>query len=168
MSEQGKPDSPVSRLIRERAMTILRETRAKIDPQLLNAMKEHLTAAMPQVAGVGAPKADPDMPLSSGGGAKPANAADATLSIPKASAPAAAAAYRATPSKPASFSQELSSVIKTTPEKKTIEQAETKVAYPSKTIEEISSEKVTEPVDKQKIAQIVLQYMKNREEKSKH
>lgn len=168
MSEQGKPDSPVSRLIRERAMTILRETRAKIDPQLLNAMKEHLTAAMPQVAGDAASRSDPDMPLSSGGGGKPANMADAAPPIPKASAPAAAAAYRATPSKPASFSQELSSAMKTAPEKRTAEQAGAKPAYPSKTIEEISPEKVTEPVDKQKIAQIVLQYMKNREEKSRH
>jgi len=39
--------SNVSKIIRERAMAILRETRAKIDPALLAAMKEHISAAMP-------------------------------------------------------------------------------------------------------------------------
>lgn len=162
MSQQDKPDNAVSRLIRERAMKILRETRAKIDPQLLNAMKEHLTAAMPYVAG--AAKADADMPLSS---KKTVTKTADMASLPKVAAPAAAAAYRqgqgVVPPKPASFSQELSSVMKKTPV-----HVDAKPSYPSKKIEELSPEKATEPVDKQKIAQIVLQYMKNREEKSRH
>ncbi len=95
---------PGSRIIRDRAMAVLRETRAKIDPRLLNAMKDHLTAIMPQHA---AKSADKDI-------------------------------------------------------------KEQSPVYPSQIFEDDPVPSQTEPVDRQKIAQIVMQYMKNREDGSKH
>lgn len=98
--------SDVSRLIRERALAILRDTRAKIDPALLSAMKDHIQKTMP-----GAEISfDADMPLS----------AKAGKSTEKAFVP---------PPMP----------------------------------EPLSVPDTHEAVDKQKIAQIVLQYMKHRD-----
>jgi len=93
----------VSRIIRDRAMAILRDTRAKIDPQLLAAMKDHLSSIMPK---------PPPTP----------------------------------PQKPGAETKFIPPMM------------EDAVAPPS----------THEPVDKQKIAQIVLHYMKNREDKQKH
>jgi len=90
-------------------MAILRETRAKIDPMLLSAMKDHLSAAMPQ------PQGEP------------------------------------------------------TAKKETVfkrEDVETALAAPLPESQTVQPE--MEPVDRQKIAQIVLQYMKNREDMQKH
>jgi hypothetical protein len=161
MSGQGKQVSPVSKIIRERALAILRDTRSKIDPKLLEAMKDHLSAAMP---GVAPPKpVDENMPLSA------KSAASSAPAMPKASAPAAAAAYRQNqPAKPKTdnkFSEELTQALK---KAVPVEPEPMPAPYPAKQIDEMASAPVTEPVDKQKIAQIVLQYMKNREEKSKH
>ncbi len=94
----------VSRLIRDRAMAILRDTRAKIDPSLLAAMKDHLSAVMP-------------------GGAAPAP-------------------------------------VNTPPAR------EKKFVPP--VMEEAHAPPEHEAVDKQKIAQIVMNYMKNRDDKQKH
>lgn len=104
-------------------MKILRETRAKIDPHLLSAMKERFSSMVPG--------ADPNMPLS----AKPAP--DVKPAAPKASAKGAAALYAQT--------------------------AQASVAPPSE------PDNKTEPVDRQKVAQIVMEYMKLREEsKTRH
>lgn len=48
--------SDISRLIRERALAVLRDTRAKIDPALLDAMKERLSGTAPKTAPVNRPK----------------------------------------------------------------------------------------------------------------
>jgi hypothetical protein len=111
MSNKSDSLGPGSRIIRERAMNVLRETRAKIDPRLLAAMKETLTSIMPNAGGIASesPKPVPSVPT-----------------------------------------------------------AEAKAVYPAKKFEEAPEIALTEPVDKQKIAQIVLQYMKNREDKQKH
>lgn len=95
--------NPASKILRERAMAILRNTRAKIDPKLLSAMKDQLSpAAMPK---------------------------------------------------------------KDTVFKREEPQPETAAAPVPKSE---SSSREMEPVDRQKVAQIVLQYMKNREDKQKH
>lgn len=83
-------------------MAILRDTRAKIDPKLLSAMKDQLSPAMMQ-------------------------------------------------KKETVFKRE-EPVLKPAPAHKA----------------ESPSSSDMEPVDRQKVAQIVLQYMKNREEKQKH
>ena len=118
MSEKGKTMGPGSRILRERAMNILRETRAKIDPALLSAMKERLSSLVP-----------PEMlpPESHAKAATP---------------PIKPRAQRDTVFKPEIFPDE-------------------PALSP-----ELSAN--MEPVDKQKIAQIVLQYMKNREDLKKH
>lgn len=105
----------VSKVIRERAMAILRETRAKIDPRLLDALKERIGETMPDMA-----KAP----------------AESSVHVPRA---------------------ERKTVFK--PEEKFVPPMMEEVAAPSSN---------TEPVDKQKIAQIVLQYMKHRENMQKH
>ena len=104
MDGKNNHDKPVSRIIRERAMNILRDTRAKIDPALLHVMKEKLSpAAMGMVPDPAAPKPAPVAAASPVANSAPVNASPAT-----------------------------------------------------------------EPVDKQKIAAIVLEYMKNRDDKNKH
>lgn len=105
--------SHVSKVIRERAMAILRETRAKIDPRLLDALKDRIGESMPEMG-------------------KAAGAAH----TPRA---------------------ERDTVFK--PEEKFVPPVMEEVTVPSSN---------TEPVDKQKIAQIVLQYMKHRENMQKH
>ena len=101
--------SHVSKVIRERAMAILRETRAKFDPRLLDAMKERIGETMPHVKGGLAPRA----------------------------------------------------------ERETVFKAEEKFIPPM--MEEAPAALLNaEAVDKQKIAQIVLQYMKYREDGQKH
>jgi hypothetical protein len=100
--------SDVSRLIRERALAILRDTRAKIDPALLSAMKDHIKTAMPGM--------DADMPLSAKGKGAAGGAG-----------------------------------------------AEPKKFIPPEMPEPITMPDSHEAVDKQKIAQIVLHYMKHRE-----
>ena len=108
----GKQDNPGSRFIRERAMKVLRETRAKIDPALLAVMKERLS------------------PISGQASAPPPTAP-----------PLPATNARADHETVKSFSPQQFSP---------------------------SSQETAEPVDRQKIAQIVLQYMKNREDGSRH
>lgn len=104
--------SDVSRIIRERALAILRETRSKIDPALLDAMKDHISAIMPQANMQKSP--DADMPLS--------------RKIPD-------------------------------PEQK----------FVPPVIEDVSADALSvEAVDKQKIARIVVEYMKHRENGSQH
>lgn len=106
--------SHVSKVIRERAMAILRETRAKIDPRLLDALKDRIGESMPEMA----------------------NAAGMTAHTPRA---------------------QRDTVFK--PEEKFVPPLMDEAAAPSSN---------SEPVDKQKIAQIVLQYMKHRENMQKH
>lgn len=94
-----------SKILRDRAMAVLRDTRAKIDPQFLAAMKEKFSSFGP--SSVGAAKPEPDE----------------------------------------------------------------KTVYPKNRFADESPlpmDDKTEPVDKQKIAQIVLNYMKNRPDQSKH
>lgn len=165
MSDTGKQTSPVSRLIRERAMAILRDTRSKIDPKLLDAMKDHLTAVMPAGSIPGTP--DADMPLSGRTTAEPGKA-------PKAAAPAAAAAYRQTsaavkpPTQTAEKKDSFSAVMKMQETPAAKAPPVSQPSYPAKMLDAPSGPSETEPVDRQKIAQIVLEYMKNREEGHKH
>ena len=110
MAGNDRDKSPASRIIRDRAMAVLRETRAKIDPRLLDAMRDHLTGAM------------------AAGGVKGESAA-----------------------KPATTATTAQTV------------------FPSRKFEdEVPQAAKTEAVDRQKIAQIVTQYMKNREDLQKH
>ena len=113
MTDRGDPSKAGSRIIRERAMAILRDTRARIDPSLLAAMKERLQ-----------PKKPP----------QPAQQLNA-----------------APPLKEGLFKRDYQPV-----------------PQPEPVLEEIVDENGMVAVDKQKIAQIVLQYMKNREDKQKH
>ena len=102
--------SHVSKVIRERAMAILRDTRSKIDPKLLDALKDRIGEVMPDMA--------------------------KTEHTPRA-------------------------------ERNTVFKREEKFIPP--VMEElVPASSNAEPVDKQKIAQIVLQYMKHRENGSKH
>lgn len=98
MSDKDNQNRPVSRIIRDRAMAILRDTRSKIDPALLETMKARLSPAAMGIA----------------------------------------------------------------PVSKTAPPAAGDLAEP------VAVSGATEPVDKQKIATIVLEYMKNREDKQKH
>lgn len=94
-----------SKILRDRAMAVLRDTRAKIDPQFLAAMKEKFSSFGPSQMGAVA------------------------------------------------------------------SQKNEKTVYPKNKFADESPVMVddkTEPVDKQKIAQIVLNYMKNRPDQSKH
>lgn len=110
MTGNDRNKSPASRIIRDRAMAVLRETRAKIDPKLLEAMKDHLTGAM-----------------------------------------AAGQMKQAGPS-PAKGAKD------TAPQ----------TVFPSRKFDDVPENPKTEAVDRQKIAQIVAQYMKNREDSQKH
>jgi hypothetical protein len=101
--------SHVSKVIRERAMAILRDTRAKIDPRLLDALKDRIGESMPDMA-------------------------------KEAQTPRA--------------------------ERDTVFKKEEKFIPP--VLEEAAPPSNNEPVDKQKIAQIVLQYMKHRQDIQKH
>lgn len=115
MSDRGDPAKAASRIIRERAMAILRDTRSRIDPALLAAVKERLqpAAAPPPVQETKAPPA----------------------------------------LKEGLFKRD----YKPAPPPK-----------PESVAEEIVDENGMVAVDKQKIAKIVLQYMKNREDRQKH
>lgn len=118
MTDRGDPTKAASRILRERAMAILRDTRAKIDPALLSAMKERLS---PMAAGMAPPKEE-------------------TKAAP--------------PLKQGVFKRDYKPVPAQAPE-----------APPAG---DVVDENGMVPVDRQKIAQIVLQYMKNREDKQKH
>ncbi len=120
MSDKGKTMGPGSRILRERAMNILRETRAKIDPLLLSAMKDRLSSTLPPEM---RPKEDVSKPAE-----KP---------VPR--------SQRETVFKPEIFPEQ-----------------------PAPETAAGSLPDGMEPVDRQKIAQIVLQYMKNREDLKKH
>lgn len=116
MSDRGDPAKAASRIIRERAMAILRDTRSRIDPALLAAMKERLS---PKVA------AEPP------------------------------AAKEPPPLKQGVFKRDYKPV-----------QPEMPVSAAPAMDE--ADENGMVPVDKEKIAKIVLQYMKNREDQQKH
>lgn len=119
MSDRGDPTKAASRILRERAMAILRDTRAKIDPALLAAMKERLS---PMAAGMAPPKEE---------------------------------AKAAPPLKQGVFKRDYKPVPAPEPVAPSVN-------------EDVADENGMVPVDRQKIAQIVLQYMKNREDKQKH
>lgn len=108
MTDTPKERGPGSRILRERAMAQFRETRAKMDPQFLAAMKERFSAFIP--AGFVPETVVTEVPTAK---------KDVETGVPP--KPAAGAS---------------------TPD--------------------------SEPVDKEKIAQIVVGYMKLREETSKH
>lgn len=126
MADPTDESAAKSRKIKDQAMKILRETRAKIDPQLLSAMKERFSSFVPG--------ADPNMPLSS----KPVETPPAAKpAMPKTSPKSAAALY-------SQMAQ---------------------VAVPPLKAEDNKME----PVDRQKVAQIVMEYMKLRQDsKTKH
>lgn len=109
MTDTPKERGPGSRILRERAMAQFRETRAKMDPQFLAAMKERFSAFVP--GGFTSETGISDVPLMQ---------KNAEMEAPH---PASAA-----------------------------------ITPPSD----------SEPVDKEKIAQIVVGYMKLRGETSKH
>ena len=113
MTDRGDAAKAASRILRERAMAILRDTRSRIDPALLAVMKEKLSpaAAKPSVA-------EPEL-------------------------------------KQGLF-------------KRDYKQPEPQVQKTAPPPEDVPDENGMVPVDKQKIAQIVLQYMKNREDQQKH
>jgi len=113
MADRSEAAKAASRIIRDRAMAILRDTRARIDPALLAVMKETLSRAMPN----------------------PPPVADAPV---------------ATHLKEGLFKREYKSEA------------------PAKATPVQEADSGMEPVDKQKIAQIVLEYMKNREDKQRH
>ena len=119
MTGRGDPTKAASRILRERAMAILRDTRAKIDPALLSAMKERLA---PMAGGMAAVTDD----------AKPATTLKQGL-----------------------FKRDYKPVPQPEPE-------------PAAVAEDVADENGMVPVDREKIAQIVLQYMKNREDSQKH
>lgn len=123
MSDRGDPTKAASRILRERAMAILRDTRAKIDPALLAVMKERLSSAMPKEM----------MP---------------PPSVQEKAPP---------PLKDGLFKREYKAPVR-----------ETAPAVPATPAVDEADENGMVPVDRQKIAQIVLQYMKNREDKQKH
>lgn len=116
-----KQRSAGSRILRERAMAVLRDTRAKIDPKFLEAMRQKFSSMIPaeghEPAGEKAP--------------------------------------------PSEFAKTMTAVG-----------GQNGQVYPSKVFaQDILPEAVeskTEAVDKEKIAQIVLQYMKHKEGQSKH
>lgn len=111
-------------------MALLRETRSKIDPRLLNAMKDHLSAVI---------SSQQQPPHTHDSASKESGEVPATSPQPELKKPS--------PKDPV------------TP------------VYPLRNFdsEEKAALKESEPVDRQKIAQIVLQYMKHREENgSKH
>lgn len=120
MTGRGDPTKAASRILRERAMAILRDTRAKIDPALLLAMKERLA---PMAGGMAGPMEEKDK-----------------------SAPTL---------KQGLFKRDY----------KPVEPEEPKAPVTSL---DIADENGMVPVDREKIAQIVLQYMKNREDRQKH
>jgi hypothetical protein len=130
MSDRGDPTKAGSRIIRERAMAILRDTRSRIDPALLAVMKEKLSAVMP-----------PSGP--------PQSAAPQPPILP--AAPLKEGLFKR------NYQQPDVAATKSVP----------KPALPPET-QPAADLSGTEPVDRQKIAQIVLEYMKNREEKQKH
>ncbi len=124
------------RKILDQAMEVLRETRAKIDPELLSAMKERISAA--GLAGPVEPKgAQGKKGVYSAGDVDGLSVKK--VSHPKTSAGNAAAAYAA---------------------QQAAKPAETNVTT-SKTA--MGPEMV--PVDRQKVAAIVMEYMRLREEK---
>ena len=118
MSDRGDPTKAASRIIRERAMAILRDTRSRIDPALLAAMKERLAPQMPPEQQP--PKSEPA--LKQGLFKRDYKPVPAPSAAPVAETPAM----------------------------------------------DVADENGMVPVDRQKIAQIVLQYMKNRQDGQKH
>lgn len=121
MSDRGDPAKAASRIIRERAMAILRDTRSRIDPALLAAMKERLS---------------PMSALSSKAAAEPQ------------------AAKEESALKQGLFKRDYKPVQPDAPA--------------AETVSDEADENGMVPVDKEKIAKIVLQYMKNREDQQKH
>ncbi|PZO84229.1 MAG: hypothetical protein DI626_08455 [Micavibrio aeruginosavorus] len=108
---KGDRNNPASRILRERALKILRDTRAGIDPHFLAAMKERFSAFVPDEM------KPADMPLSAKSAAQPAPAVKPAPAVPP-----------------------------------------RKEAVPAG----------SEAVDREKVAQIVMEYMKNREDKGRH
>ena len=119
MTDRGDAAKAASRILRERAMAILRDTRSRIDPALLAAMKERLSPA----AGV-------NPPPEQGRGGEPQ--------------------------------------LKQGLFKRDYKPPSGQVSQPEVFAEDQVDENGMVPVDRQKIAQIVLQYMKNREDQQKH
>jgi hypothetical protein len=135
MADQNNERSIGSRMLRDRAMAVLRETRAKIDPHILIVLKERISGLMPSVAGK----------------------AKATEQMEQQAAPIA-------PKKDSAFQAELKAQ-----EKKAAKVGTDKKFIPSQKFEDVPApDNGMEPVDRQKIAQIVLNYMKNREDGVKH
>ena len=133
MTEQPKRGVG-SKILRDRAMAVLRDTRAKLDPQFLSAMRDHLSMLMS--SGMGKPSLGKDEDVKN--------------------------------SKPPSFADEMKAQNKT-------ETASLKSSAPSSypvqsfdDLPEIKNDDKSEPVDQQKIAKIVLEYMKNRQDGQRH
>ncbi len=114
-----------SKILRERAMAVLRDTRAKIDPQFLSAMKEMFSGFAPES------QKDDNKPIQN-----PPSFADTMKEQ---------AGDGGKNAKPA--------------------------PYPIQSFDNIETPKTldaSEPVDQQKIAKIVLEYMKNKQSGQRH
>lgn len=164
MNDRGDPTKAASRILRERALAILRETRSKIDPALLSAMKERLSpmaAAMkppsPQAQPIPGAQAQPQSQFQP-------QAQSLAQAGPHVRSPSAAPEEKPAPAlKQGLFKRDYKPVPE---ESATNERA--KAGHASVAPEDIADENGMVPVDRQKIAQIVLQYMKNREDGQKH
>lgn len=151
MTGSGQQPPVKRRKILDHAMQVLRETREKIDPNLLSLMKQRISDA-----GLGElPKSMAAAPVKAKGSTdgvfNEKNVDALTIkkeipAVPKTSAVLGAAAYAA---------KQDATPLKTT--------SDIKAKTPPKTTDANGAE--VEPVDRQKIAAIVMEYMRLREEK---
>lgn len=128
MTGEDDKNSAKSRSIRDQAMAVLRETRAKIDPKLLSLMKDKLSKVV-------MPPVPPETPKKS------------VFSEEK-----VAELSRASPVVPPKVAANRGASVYASTEKKA------EAAKASDGPEMI-------PVDRKKVAQIVMEYMKHRQEK---
>lgn len=144
MTDSGHQPPVKRRKILEHAMQVLRETRAKIDPELLSLMKKRISDA-----GLAEPPAPPSATVLKQNDAKGVFAEKnvEALTVKKAS-PKASAAMGASVYAGVAATQNV-------PQKK------------SEAVQSASSPSGPEmiPVDRQKVAAIIMEYMRLREEK---
>ena len=163
----GKPAKKTSSpKIREHALAVLRETRAKIDPALLSAMKEKLSALVPGEQGIAAvPPAeeprrerDPAEPR-----AEPKS--NDHEHMPLSSRPAQPTRKPVTP-----LPEKIeSSGILAAKAGTAVRAGATDNRKATDTKQDMGPRADgSEPVDRQKVAKIVMEYMRQRQEKSTH
>lgn len=134
MTEQPKRGAG-SKILRDRAMAVLRDTRAKMDPQFLTAMKNHFSDIMSSGFATAPPEKGQKQETSNA-------------------------------QKP-SFSE----VMRAQAKEETVMEKQPVPSYPTQSFDnlpDVKNDGGTEPVDQQKIAKIVLEYMKNRQDGQRH